>query len=404
VNERGFTRDAIAANASGAKAADKLNGRNIYERALTAIAMSKLALKYFHEYCPNAKIPSGKTVDDMLLYVRQKMFVHLKGAKNNKSNSRKKDEEKKSLSEEDMPDKWMFNGWFAFVLYGSPQGIAKQALSCLSEDGKDVPKESRAESRAKAVKMEGDKRRADSNGERRGVSMQDQLTLAALSQAEFREETKNIRELMALANQDESNALEALKLVCTMLKDSETSKERDYHRKRKLQLLSKLEELEDRKRRLAEESDKLREDADRKKQKIAAIIPMTAAATKTATPPQQISVDDTTTLNSSLSHSSSKRKKSILECNSNDDDEDEDEDDNDNGVVVLEQDSDDEEDVEACGSPIVPNGVPITVKKRVVSRVEEQLDERGKAVMAAFRDKYKNKPPDYGMDYMHDYN
>jgi hypothetical protein len=102
--------------------------------------MSKLALKYFHEYCPNGKLPSGKTVDDMLLYVHQKMFVHLKGVKSNKSNSRKKEDEKKSLTEEDMHEKWMFNGWFVFVLYGSPQGLAKDALSCLSEDGKDVPK------------------------------------------------------------------------------------------------------------------------------------------------------------------------------------------------------------------------------------------------------------------------
>ena len=73
MNERGFTRQAIAANtqvkASGEEVTEKVNGRTIYEKALTAIAMSKFALKYYHEFCPNGKLPSGKTVDDMLLYV-----------------------------------------------------------------------------------------------------------------------------------------------------------------------------------------------------------------------------------------------------------------------------------------------------------------------------------------------
>jgi hypothetical protein len=51
VNERGFTRDAIAANMvtskqSGQESIEKVNGRTIYEKALTSIAMCKFALKY----------------------------------------------------------------------------------------------------------------------------------------------------------------------------------------------------------------------------------------------------------------------------------------------------------------------------------------------------------------------
>ena len=162
VNERGFMREAIATNKG-----EKLNGRNIYERALTSVAMCRLALKYFNEFCPDGKLPSGKSTEDMLLYVRQKMYVHLKGAKSIKSNNRKKDVESdknKIFTEEEMPDKWMFNGWFVFVLYGTPYGYASWSLSCLSDDGKDVPKVGRAEARAKDTKIESDKRCANDTG------------------------------------------------------------------------------------------------------------------------------------------------------------------------------------------------------------------------------------------------
>jgi hypothetical protein len=67
VNERGFTREALATN----KGTEKLNGRNIYDRALTSIAMCKLALKFYYELCPNGKLPSGKTKEDMLLVNRR---------------------------------------------------------------------------------------------------------------------------------------------------------------------------------------------------------------------------------------------------------------------------------------------------------------------------------------------
>ena len=88
VGKQGFTREAIAQNKG-----EKVNGRNIYNQALTSIAMCQMSLKYFDEFCPDGKLPSGKTTEDMLLYVRQKMYVHLKGVKSNKSNSRKKDGE-----------------------------------------------------------------------------------------------------------------------------------------------------------------------------------------------------------------------------------------------------------------------------------------------------------------------
>jgi hypothetical protein len=85
VGERGFNREAVANNKG-----EKINGRNVHDKALVAIANYKLAMKYHKEYClADGKIPSGKRLEDLVLYVRQKMFVHLNGAKNNKSNATK---------------------------------------------------------------------------------------------------------------------------------------------------------------------------------------------------------------------------------------------------------------------------------------------------------------------------
>ena len=58
----------------------------------------------------------------------------------------------------------MFNGWFVFVLYGTPYGYATCTLSCLLEDGKDVPKVSRVEARVKEAKIEMDKRHVGNAG------------------------------------------------------------------------------------------------------------------------------------------------------------------------------------------------------------------------------------------------
>ena len=383
MNERGFTREAIAANNKGT---EKINGRNIYERALTSIAMCKFALKYYHEYCPNGKLPSGKTREDMLLYVRQKMFVQLKGAKSNKSNNSKKEECEKILTEDDMPDKWMFNGWFVLVLYGSPEAFAPTSLSCLSEDGKDVPKIGRAEARAKDAKVETEKCRADQGGQR-GVSMQDQLTLATLSQAEFREKTKNIRELLALANAQETNTLNTLTLTCSMLEKADNDRERKYLRRRKLDLLGRLEELDERKKRLEEESDRLREDASNRKR---------------VTLPEQVSVLSTPDeMNSSFTHSGSssqsKKKKTLRSPE----------------LVVLMGDDTEDDEVEDAGctdlhmlgqsfeSPI-PAAARPNKKKVSECPVEKQLNQQSLAVLNAYRTKQKENNG-YGIDYEYDY-
>ncbi len=344
----------------------------------------------FHEFCPNGTLPSGKTFEDMLLFVRQKMFVHLLGAKNNKSNSKKKDDPAKSLTEEEMPGKWMFNGWLVFVLYGTPEGLTKNSLSCLSENGKDVPKDSRSSARASEAKLAADERRTHVGS--RGISVQDRVTLVTLSQSEFRDETKNIRELLAICNAQETNTLNSLKLTCSMLAEADNEQEKKYHRKRKLQLLERLEELDDRKRRLERESDQLLLDAKNKKQELASRIL-----------PKQITVDDTTT-NSSVSQSASSSRKSGSDkelpnpaLRSDSDDEEQPQ-----STELVIVDEDDEEsssdsDLELSNGQdslflerSVVTGPQNQNKNRTsVCAVEQQLGQRSIAVLNAFRERNK---------------
>jgi hypothetical protein len=218
-----------------------------------------------------------------------------------------------------------------------------------------------------------------------------------LSQAEFREETKNIRELLSLANTQETNTLNALKLTCTMLENATDAREQKYHKKRKLDLLERLEELDARKRRLEEESDHLRDEAARKRQN---------------RPPNQVSIldceADNRTMHSSLSHSglSSKKKKAptkrspelvvLLGSNGDDDDEEEDKEDNymaDSGKLAQSP---------MFNSPIPDAPAPIN-KKRIMSKTEQELDPASKSVLEQYRAKYPNPAEgyhrNYGMDY-----
>jgi hypothetical protein len=120
-------QEAIALNKG-----EKLNGRNIYDRALSCIAMCKVALRYYyHEFCPGGKLPSSKTVEDMLLHVRQKMYVHLRGAKNN-SPIKKDEADQKIYTEEDMPDKRLFlmGGLHFFSLVPHTDSPTQCSLVC----------------------------------------------------------------------------------------------------------------------------------------------------------------------------------------------------------------------------------------------------------------------------------
>ncbi|CAB9527233.1 hypothetical protein (Partial), partial [Seminavis robusta] len=149
VLSRGFTREALAKTKG-----ELIQGRKVYDRGNRCIANYKTALKYHDEFCPKSSpepYPSGKGLDDMLMYVRQRMYMLLKGAKN-KDGARRVKKDMDSFTAEQMPEKYMFEGYMVFVLWG-PKALCGKTLSCLSEDGKKVEKVGRAAIREKELKI-----------------------------------------------------------------------------------------------------------------------------------------------------------------------------------------------------------------------------------------------------------
>ena len=227
LHDPGFTRADIA-TMKGTKNTPSapVSGRNLTEKALTVLANYKFALKYHDEYMVGGKYPSGKLLPDLLLYVRQKMFVRFKGAKNNNSNSKRdKKKKEKELTEEDMPVDYMFSGWLAFVLLG-PQGVSEMTLSCLAAgSNKDTaPKKGRAAIRKEEAQRKDAERSAGVGATgpyKRGVTGNTDLVAQNVDNSHMKEATRNIRELLAIANTDHMTCLKHLEQLDKMIENAE---------------------------------------------------------------------------------------------------------------------------------------------------------------------------------------
>lgn len=135
--ENGFTREAIACTINKGTPT-KLPGRNLIERANKVMANYKFTLKYQSEYASaHDGDPSGNKLEDMLLCVRKKMWLKLRGAKDAAGAAKKPASEFKDMTDDDMPSSYFFTGFMAFILFG-PRGICHMRLSCLSADGKGI--------------------------------------------------------------------------------------------------------------------------------------------------------------------------------------------------------------------------------------------------------------------------
>ena len=99
----------------------------------------------FNEYADTRKgHPSGLKLEDMLLYLRQKIFVMFRGSKNKKGGT-------KTVTEDEMPDKYFPTGYFAFVAFG-PMPMSGLSLSVFTADGTNVKKVGRAQVRKDEAK------------------------------------------------------------------------------------------------------------------------------------------------------------------------------------------------------------------------------------------------------------
>jgi hypothetical protein len=158
-------------------------------------------------------------------------------------------------TEEELPEKWFFDGWFVFALF-CPRGLSATRLSCLSEVGSDVPKQSRSETRAKEAKAGMDHRRTNEDGTI-GLTAQDKVALASLQHAKFNEESKNIRDLIYYLTMEEGNQMKALEFVYNMIEGADIELEKSILQRRKNDVLQRINEVTDRKRKLEAESDSL---------------------------------------------------------------------------------------------------------------------------------------------------
>ena len=138
VHDPGFTREDLV-NVKSSGKDTRVTGRNIEERSLAVCQNYRFCLKYYTEYVGGSaggKMPSGTGIEEMALFVRKKMYVHLNGGKGGKNG---KKSSTKEINEDDMPDNYIFHGYFTFVLLG-PAGLAEKTFSCLTADGTDCDK------------------------------------------------------------------------------------------------------------------------------------------------------------------------------------------------------------------------------------------------------------------------
>jgi hypothetical protein len=258
LEENGFDKATISVNNKGNKL---LDGRNINEKALLVIATLKFAYQFHSEFVSaNGDNPSGTKLEDMLLFVRQKCYVLFKGKKNMKLCKSSKCTGE--FSEEDMPVKYFFTGFFAFLLFG-PQGISGTTLECLSPDGKNSKKKSRAMARKEEVEVKQREREAANGGYvpddyRRGVNIRDKVSCAQIAQAEMKEARQNVRELLLICNDDHRNTLQEIDLVGRMIKTGEDcGADTTSLGERMTELFGSLKSIQDRKESLRKESDRL---------------------------------------------------------------------------------------------------------------------------------------------------
>ena len=261
VNDDGFTKEDLAGNKHG----EKLLGRNLNDRALQVVGNYKYALKFYQDYAHTTQEevnPSGKKTDDMLLYVRQKMFVKLRGGKDGKAMSRAK-RAGKTVLEDDMPDKYTFTGFFAFVLFG-PHGLSELKLSCLSVDGKGVPQQGRRSAREEDGEQKKAAKAAAGAPSKRDVSVHEKATAAHLAQRDLIDQRQNIRELLFVEATCYTNLFEELKQVEFAIKElksvppeEQCEREMEQLKHWKQSVYDGFQDYRDRKRKLDKASDEL---------------------------------------------------------------------------------------------------------------------------------------------------
>jgi hypothetical protein len=76
-----------------------IRGRNLYDAAKDTWKELKKAIVFANDFMPDGKLPSGKTIDDLFLYVRKAMWAHYYAKKAKSVVRLHEDEAEKSLAD-----------------------------------------------------------------------------------------------------------------------------------------------------------------------------------------------------------------------------------------------------------------------------------------------------------------
>lgn len=270
IGERAFTKEVLA---TAGNTATLVKGRILAEKALVVAANYKKALSIYEDYCvAPGKLPSGKQLEDMLLHVREQMFVFLQG-----SSDEKPRKPKTKLVVADMKDTWFFRGYMAFALFG-PMPVSGRNLSVFSVDGKNIPKGSRKDQRQKEKEMKAAERDLAVNGYapkeyRRGVSLKEKAQCAMFAQSQVSETKRDLRDLLVICESQHSNLLKEMEQLNKTLETVGNMPDFDgkYDEigrmlKDRHELCLQVKVLKDRKVQLQKESDEARKTLSKKRQ------------------------------------------------------------------------------------------------------------------------------------------
>jgi len=148
VFDPGFAREAICNHKEG----QLVTGRILCDKALQVVANYKHALKHHNSFVDATKNePAGTTLEDMIDWVLRKMHVEFKGGRVKPTGRAGRN--RTPVEEDDMPPNCIFNGFFAFLLFG-PRPLSAHSFGCLSVDGKGVQKKGRNAIRQEEAKVQ----------------------------------------------------------------------------------------------------------------------------------------------------------------------------------------------------------------------------------------------------------
>ncbi|CAB9499229.1 unknown protein [Seminavis robusta] len=159
-----------------------------------------------------------------------------------------------------MPDKYVFQGFMAFAIFG-PIPLSGKTLSCFAgNDDSKVQKKSRKQVREEEAQQRDHERAANVGGDdvfKRGVPVHEKKMAYQMASTAHVHAQKNARDLLAIANADHAATSKEFFEVVKLLKESTSEEEKETYKEWKEQLAKDLGGIRKRKRQLQEKCDSL---------------------------------------------------------------------------------------------------------------------------------------------------